>query len=103
VVREKSGRAESTEMVMSLGFAKPLVICNGRLWTTGCPIACVCGVGCAFSPERLREASVNEVRVDQVEDSKVNTHNPSVLSMGIKIEGLKCVGFRLDACSCPIP
>jgi hypothetical protein len=84
VVAEISSRAKSMKMVMLLGFAKLLVVWNGGLWTTECPVACVRCVGCTFSPEGLRETNVNEVGADQVEDGKVNTLNPSVLRRSIR-------------------
>jgi hypothetical protein len=54
------------------------------LRTTGCAVACIGGIGCAFSPERLRETGVNEVGADQVENSEVNALNPTVLSMSVR-------------------
>jgi hypothetical protein len=68
VVAKISSRAKSVEMVMTLGFAKPLVVWNGGLRTTGRAVACVGCVGRAFSPEGLRETGVNEICPDQVEN-----------------------------------
>ena len=69
---------------MSLRFAKPLVVWNGGLRTTGCAVACVGSIGRAFSPEGLRETGVNEVCADKVEDGKVDAFNPSILSMSVR-------------------
>ena len=76
MVVEIDGRAERMKVVVSLGFAKPLVVWNGGLRTTGRAVAQVGCIGRAFGPEGLRETGVDEICADKVQDGEVDAFTP---------------------------